>query len=220
MPHYAAATTMAVLLLPWFVVHGASAAAGARARCGFAGCHRRRPADPDRDQGYGVARLRPATCWIMVVLVLFLYGVGPFFGIPAIASTKRVIHLLDRTYSARPLAAQIAASFRPTRPWPSFAFAATRNTASPFTAIAKWSTMTRAACPTRQHVLVARVQGRHGADLHTQAALEEYLEGRQYEQLFTWPEQGLGDLSGRQPISCSGTCSSVELMAKWPRGFS
>ena len=28
-------------------------------------------------------------------------------------------------------------------------------------------------------------------DLHTQAALEEYLEGRHYEQLFSWPEQGL-----------------------------
>jgi hypothetical protein len=33
--------------------------------------------------------------------------------------------------------------------------------------------------------------GRHGVDLHTQAALEEDLEGRQYEQLFSWPEQGL-----------------------------
>ena len=45
--------------------------------------------------------------------------------------------------------------------------------------------------PSEQHILVARVFGRHGVDLHTQAALEEYLEGRQYEQLFSWPEQGL-----------------------------
>ena len=40
-------------------------------------------------------------------------------------------------------------------------------------------------------MLVARIQGRHGVDLDTQIALEEFLEGRQYEQLFSWPEQGL-----------------------------
>jgi hypothetical protein len=36
-----------------------------------------------------------------------------------------------------------------------------------------------------------RVAGRGGADLHTPAALDEYLEGRHYEQLFTYPEQSL-----------------------------
>ena len=40
-------------------------------------------------------------------------------------------------------------------------------------------------------MLVARIQGRHGVDLDTQMALEELLEGRQYQQLFSWPEQGL-----------------------------
>jgi hypothetical protein len=40
-------------------------------------------------------------------------------------------------------------------------------------------------------LLVARVTGRGGADLHTQAALEQYLEGRKYEEAFSWPEQGL-----------------------------
>ena len=53
---------------------------------------------------FGVEKLRMVTCSMLVVLLLYLYGVGPFFGIPAIASTKHVIHLLDRTYSARPLA--------------------------------------------------------------------------------------------------------------------
>jgi len=28
-------------------------------------------------------------------------------------------------------------------------------------------------------------------ELHTPAALDEILEGRPYEQLFSWPEQGL-----------------------------
>ena len=45
--------------------------------------------------------------------------------------------------------------------------------------------------PDEQHVLVARVTGRNGVDLHTPSALEQYLEGRHYEMLFSWPEQGL-----------------------------
>jgi len=45
--------------------------------------------------------------------------------------------------------------------------------------------------PDGQHLLVMRVAGRGGVDLHTSAALEEVLEGRPYEQLFSWPEQGL-----------------------------
>jgi hypothetical protein len=45
--------------------------------------------------------------------------------------------------------------------------------------------------PDEQHLLVMRVAGPGGADLHNQAALEEYLEDRPYEQLFAWPEQGL-----------------------------
>jgi hypothetical protein len=44
--------------------------------------------------------------------------------------------------------------------------------------------------PDGQHLLVVRVAGR-GVDPETTADLEEYLEGRPYEQLFTWPEQGL-----------------------------
>jgi hypothetical protein len=45
--------------------------------------------------------------------------------------------------------------------------------------------------PDEQHLLVARVTGRGGVDLQTPAALEEYLEGRHYEEVFSWPEQGL-----------------------------
>jgi hypothetical protein len=45
--------------------------------------------------------------------------------------------------------------------------------------------------PEEQHLLVARVTGRGGADLHTPAALEQYLSGREYEEVFSWPEQGL-----------------------------
>lgn len=57
---------------------------------------------------WGVTRLRAATMVPLVVLVLFLFGVGPFFGIPAVARTKRTIQLIDLTYSARPLARQLS----------------------------------------------------------------------------------------------------------------
>jgi hypothetical protein len=45
--------------------------------------------------------------------------------------------------------------------------------------------------PSEEHVLVVRVAGRNGVDLRSRAALGEYLEGRHYEQLFSWPEQEL-----------------------------
>jgi len=45
--------------------------------------------------------------------------------------------------------------------------------------------------PAEQHILVARINGRGGVDLHTTQALEVYLEGRPYELLFNWPDQQL-----------------------------
>ncbi len=57
--------------------------------------------------GFGVARLRLVTSMVLVVLMLFVYGVGPVFGIPAIRGTKHVVNMLDRSYSARPLAEKL-----------------------------------------------------------------------------------------------------------------
>ncbi len=100
--------TVAALLMPWFVVHGhvmppapelivaIMAALGATLLILIV------------VKGFGVARLRLVTTAVLIVLVFFLYGVGPFFGVPAIEATKQVIHLLDRSYSARPLANQLA----------------------------------------------------------------------------------------------------------------
>ena len=86
--------TMTVLLLPWFVNHGARipparalvaailAASGAMLLILIV------------TRGFGVARLRLVTCAVLVVLVLFLYGIGPFFSIPEVGASKRVISLL------------------------------------------------------------------------------------------------------------------------------
>ena len=45
--------------------------------------------------------------------------------------------------------------------------------------------------PDEQHILVVRVAGRKGIDLHAQADLAQDLADRHYEELFTWPEQSL-----------------------------
>jgi 4-amino-4-deoxy-L-arabinose transferase-like glycosyltransferase len=183
--------TIAALLLPWFVAHGKQmppihalvaallAALGAALLILIV------------VKGFGVARLRLVTSCVLVVLVLFVCGVGPFFGVPEVGATKRVIHLLDRSYSARPLAAKLAtlapadetvAVFR-VRPDTEYGLAFYRNRE-----VASYELN---GVPAEQHLLVARVTGRGGVDLHTPAALEKDLEGRPYEQLFNWPEQGL-----------------------------
>ncbi|HEY1160818.1 MAG TPA: glycosyltransferase family 39 protein [Terracidiphilus sp.] len=183
--------TMFALLLPWFVTHSAKmppphalaiaalAASGAALLILIV------------VKGYGVARLRLVTSGVLVVLVLFLYGVGPVFGIPAVAATKRVIHLLDRAYSARPLADHLAALAPADETVAVFRVRRDIEYGLSFYRNREVVNYEQDGVPDGQHLLVVRVTGRNGVDLHTPAALDEYLEGRHFEQLFTWPEQGL-----------------------------
>ncbi len=183
--------TMFALLLPWFVAHGTqmppphALIAALLASTGavlliLVVVH-----------GFGIARLRLATTGVLVVLVFFLYGVGPFAGIPAVGATKRVIHLLDRSYSARPLADRLAAVGTPDETIAVFRVRRDIEYGLSFYRNREVVNYEEDGVPTEEHLLVARVSGRGGKDLHTQEALEEYLEGRQYEPLFNWPEQGL-----------------------------
>ena len=183
--------TLFAFLLPWFVAHGRemppvnAVVVAVLASCGAA------LLILVVVKGFGVGRLRLVTTGVLMVLVLFLYGVGPIFGIPAIGKTKKVIHLLDDAYSARPLAARLAGAAPAgetvavflVRPQTEYGLSFYRNR--------EVVNYKESGVPDEQHLLVARVTGRGGVDLHTQAALEEYLEGRPYEQLFSWPEQGL-----------------------------
>ncbi len=183
--------TIIVLLLPWFVAHSLAmpptpaivaatlAAIGAGLLILIV------------TKGFGVAWLRPATCWTLVVLVLFVYGVGPFCGIPEVSATKRVIHLLDRTYSARPLAEKLAEAAPAGETVAVFHVRRDLEYGLSFYRNHEVANYDEDGVPDEQHLLVARVQGRHGVDLDTQMALQELLEGRQYQQLFSWPEQGL-----------------------------
>ena len=61
---------------------------------------------------FGLKRLRIATMTPMVIMLLYLFGIGPVFGIGPLPNTKRNINLIDMTYSARPLA-QILAQISP-----------------------------------------------------------------------------------------------------------
>jgi len=135
--------------------------------------------------------LRLATSAVLIVLVLYLYGIGPVLGIPEVSATKRVIHLLDRTYSARPLAERLAASTSRDDTVAVFRVRRDIEYGLSFYRNREVVNYIVKGVPDQQHLLVAQVTGRGGKDLDTQAALEELLGDRHYEQLFNWPEQGL-----------------------------
>jgi len=183
--------TMCILLLPWFVAHGNKMPPLHAAIAAFLSAVGATLFVLIVVNGFGVAKLRLATSCVLVVLMVFLYGVGPAFGIPQIDRTKRVIGLLDRSYSARPLAERLqtlipgdgtVAVFRVRRDIEyGLSFYRNRQVVN----------YEENGVPVEEHLLVVRVSGRGGVDLHTTDALDEYLEGRQYEMLFSWPEQGL-----------------------------
>ena len=135
-------------------------------------------------KGYGIARLRLVTCAVLVVLVFFLYGVGPFFSIPAVGASKRAIHLLDRSYSARPLADKLATIAPASESIAVFRVRRDVEYGLSFYRNREVVNYEQDGVPDEEHLLVARVTGRGGADLDTPATLVEYLQGRQYQQIF------------------------------------
>jgi 4-amino-4-deoxy-L-arabinose transferase-like glycosyltransferase len=142
-------------------------------------------------KGFGAIRLRLVTTGVLIVLVLYLNGIGPVFGIPAVGASKQVSHLLDRTYSARPLADRLAAYASGDETVAVFRVRRDVEFGLSFYRNREVVNYTVKGVPDQQHFLVAQVIGKGGADLHTTAALEELLGDRHYEQLFSWPEQGL-----------------------------
>ncbi len=183
--------TAAVLLLPWFVAHGPHvppiavmlatlvAAVGAAALVLIV------------VKGYGLKRLRLATTAVVVVLMLFLYGVGPFWFIPGVEATKRVVRLIDRTYSARPLAEKIEATVPDNEVIAVYHVRRDIEYGLSYYRNHEVVNYEMDGVPDGEHLLVVRMNGKKGVDLHTPEALGEYLEGRYTEQLFLWPEQDL-----------------------------
>ena len=183
--------TVAVLLLPWFVAHGAVVPPAHALAAALLAAFGAALFILVVTKGYGIARLRLVTCAVLVVLVFFLYGVGPFFSIPAVGASKRTIHLLDRSYSARPLAEKLAVIAPQSEPIAVFRVRRDVEFGLSFYRNSEVVNYEQDGVPDEEHLLVARVTGRGGADLDTQAALVEYLQGRQLQQVFSWPEQGL-----------------------------
>ncbi len=184
--------TAAVLLGPWYVAHGAHGhppmgQVGVALLAGLTALALQLVVV----QRLGLKRLRVATSAVMVALLLFLYGVGPFFGVPAAQASKGTIRLLDRTYSARPLAERLATMFPPDETIAVFRVRRDMEYGLAFYRNHEVANYDVVGVPAGEHVLVVRVTGKNGADLHSMDALEEYLDGRSYRKLFDWPEQGL-----------------------------
>ncbi len=148
---------------------------------------------------FGVHRLRIATMASVVVLLLFIFGVGPFFGVGTIPATKRTVYLLDTAYSARPLArilretippGEIIAVYRVRRDMKyGLSFYQNREVTD-YEVINSDESLQlnpdgtpRLQIPPEQHILVVREN--YVPDL------SHLLEGRTYEPLFTYPAQNL-----------------------------
>jgi 4-amino-4-deoxy-L-arabinose transferase-like glycosyltransferase len=184
--------TAAVLLLPWFVAHGLKTMPPAHAAVAAGICALSATVLILLVvQRWGVQRLRTATCSVMVVLLLFLYGVGPFFGIPGVEASKRTIQLLDRSYSARPLAERLATIVPASETVAVFRVRRDMEYGLAFYRNHEVANYDEVGVPPEEHILVVRVAGKNGVDLRSQEALQEYLEGRHYDELFSWPEQEL-----------------------------
>jgi len=132
---------------------------------------------------FGLQRLRIATMIPIVILLLFLYGVGPFFGLAQVTSTKGTVQLIDLTYSARPLA-QILKQIVP--PDGTVAVYKVRRDVEyglSFYRNRKVVNYEQDGIPPEQHILVARES--------YVDELRPKLTGRRYEPLFVYPAQNL-----------------------------
>ena len=181
---------MSALLLPWFVAHGAQMPPDARAMLPLLASLGAALLILVVVKGFGVARLRLVTSCVLVVLVFFLYGVGPFFGIPAIGASKRVIHLLDRAYSARPLAERLAAVAPGERDRRRIPRPARHGVWPLFLSQSRGGEL-RADRRAGRAAPAGGARGRARRGPGDPRRPSKCTEGRHYEQLFTWPEQGL-----------------------------
>jgi len=135
---------------------------------------------------FGLQRLRIATLLPVIMLLFFLLGVGPIFGIGPVRGSKAIAELVDESYSARPLAtilqslmqpADVLAVYRVRRDV-EFGLSFYRNQQ-----VVNYEQDGVLAVPTRAHILVVRAS--YADDLR------QLLQGRNYEPLFTYPAQSL-----------------------------
>ncbi len=183
--------TAAALLLPWFVANGAKQPPMSAVLAALVAAWGAAALVLIVVKFYGLAWLRLATSAVLVVLMLFLYGIGPFWFVPGIDASKRVINLLDRAYSARPLAEKIESVIPPDETVAVFRVRRDVEYGLSYYRNSEVVNYDEDGVPDSEHLLVVRLNGKKGADLHTTETLNDFLEGRHTEQLFLWPEQDL-----------------------------
>ncbi len=132
---------------------------------------------------FGVERLRAATLVPLIMLLLFIFGLGPVFGIPALAASKRTIEELNLNYSPRPLARALDTIAPP--PSPVAVYRVRRDTEYGLAFYRNHPVIDydQKPVPAERHILVTRER--------FNAGLSSKLAGRIYYPLFTLPEQGL-----------------------------
>lgn len=132
---------------------------------------------------YGVKRLRMATILPIAVLMFYIFGVGPVLGVGPMPNTKRNIHLIDMTFSARPMA-RILSQIAPPKEIVAL-YDVRREMAYGLSFYRRrqvWQ-YGNGHIPATQHILITQIK-----DIGN---LKTVLKGRTYEELFEYPAQNL-----------------------------
>ena len=135
---------------------------------------------------FGIKRLRIATLVPIVMLLFFLLGVGPFFGIGPLPGSKAIAEIIDETYSARPLYHILKAFLRPGETLAVYRVKRDMEYGLSFyreKQVTNYEENGTTTIPDEQHILVVRAS--YAGDLR------HLLVGRSYQPLFTYPAQGL-----------------------------
>jgi 4-amino-4-deoxy-L-arabinose transferase-like glycosyltransferase len=132
---------------------------------------------------FGVKRLRMATMIPMVVLVLYIFGIGPVFGLGPLRSSKRTVNLIDLTFSARPLARIVKQITPPNEVVAVYDVRRDMEYGLSFYRDQKVWDYERDGVPAGQHLLIVRESSTD--------KLRNLLQGRTYEPLFDYPAQNL-----------------------------
>jgi 4-amino-4-deoxy-L-arabinose transferase-like glycosyltransferase len=132
---------------------------------------------------FGISRLRLVTMVPLIIMLLFIFGVGPFFGLPGLSSTKKNIRLLDAAYSARPLAAVISQIALPREGVSVYKVRRDVEYGLSFYRNHRVDDYELDGIPAEEHILITRET--YADQLHT------LLVGRSYQPLFSYPAQNL-----------------------------
>jgi hypothetical protein len=132
---------------------------------------------------FGVTRLRIATMAPLAIMLLFLFGFGPIFGLPAVPGSKKNIQLLDAAYSARPLAGIIGQLTKPGEQVAVFRVRRDVEYGLSFYDNRRVDDYELDGIPPEEHILVTRET--------SLSALRPLLAGRSYEPIFSYPAQSL-----------------------------